>query len=423
MTDIAPNAPTALVTGGVSPHIAVIKRLKSLGYRTVLVDYKETPLAAPHADLHLQISTLDADAVEQAARTENASAIVNVSLDQPLPIVAEVRVRLGLASPLSPEAAFRLTNKDAMKQVLRNAAVDTAKWTSAQTAEELDLTGLRFPVIAKPIGGTGSLGIILAQKPADLIAQLDHCFAQARGEGVLVEEFIEGLELSLDYIIIGGEVHFLLARERYKTWVPDGKGLTCHATLAPGLLEPETEALGQKQAEAIAAAFGIQDGPLSVQAILTADGRLCVLEVAGRIGGGPGSNRVVSLVTGFDYTGASIDQQLGRPVTFETHPDPRIFCAHNVYASEGRFDRVTGMEALHDEGLVMEEYRYKVAGETVPDQLSSRSRVTAFIACADSRDALRDRLARIYDRLDILDHEGRSILRRDIALHHTLDEG
>ena len=191
MTDT--TKPAALVLGGVSPHIAVVERLKALGYRVVLADYKDAPPAAAFADTHLQISTLDADAVEQAARDVGATAIVNVCLDQPLPVVAAVRQALGLASPLSPDAAHRLTDKDAMKQVLREAGVDTARWVVADTPEALDTTGLRFPVVAKPVGGTGSLGVVFARDEADLAAQLDQSFAMARGGAVLVEEFVEGL--------------------------------------------------------------------------------------------------------------------------------------------------------------------------------------------------------------------------------------
>lgn len=414
------SRPLALVLGGVSPHIAVIERLRALGYETVLADYKPAPPAAVHADRHLQISILDADEVEQAARAVNAAAIVSVCLDQPLPILAGARAALGLASPLTPEAAHRLTNKDAMKQVLRGAGVDTARWVVADSPEALDITGLRFPVVAKPVGGTGSLGVIFARTRAELDAQLDQSFAMARGAGVLVEEFIEGLELSIDCMVIGGTVHVLLARERHKTWFSGGQEATCHATVAPAELSPDTEALMTDQARAIAPAFDIADGPLLIQSILTADGRLVVLEVAGRIGGGPGANRVVELVTGFDYVGASIDQQLGRPVHFATRPDGRVFAANNVYAGAGVFDRLTGMEALRAEGLVEEHYVYRMRGEEISDHLSGRSRVTALVAAAEDRAALRARMAQIYDRLDILDPEGRSIMRRDIGLHHTL---
>lgn len=421
MPDTSPViAKTVLVIGGVSPHIAVIERLKSLGFTTILADYKDAPPAAACADRHLQISTLDADAVLRAAQELDVQAIVNVCLDQPLPVVAEVRARLGMVSPMSREAAHRLTDKDAMKQVLRAAGVDTARWTVAASPAALDLSGLTFPVVAKPVGGTGSLGVIFARDSGALAAQLDRSFAAARGAGVLVEDFVEGQELSIDCIVIGGTVHVLLARERHKTWFSEGQEATCHATVAPAVLSSQIRALMETQARAIAHAFAIHDGPMLIQSIMTPDGRLVVLEVAGRIGGGPGGNRVVALVTGFDYVGASINQQLGRPVTFETHPDGRVFSANNIYAGAGVFDRLTGMQALLDEGLVEEHYVYRMQGEQISDHLSGRSRVTAFIAAAESRAALKTRLAEIHDRLDILDSEGRSIMRRDIGLHHTL---
>lgn len=45
--DPSSTHPTALVLGGVSPHIAVIDRLRVLGYRPVLTDYKHAPPPRP----------------------------------------------------------------------------------------------------------------------------------------------------------------------------------------------------------------------------------------------------------------------------------------------------------------------------------------------------------------------------------------
>lgn len=417
MSAADPTRPIVMVTGGVSPHITVLKRLRELGYETVLLDYKPNPVAAEHADRHLQISTLDTEAVLQAARDLNAHQIVNVCLDQPLPIVAHVRETLGLPSPLSTTAATALTDKAVMKDVLRDAGIDTARWTLVLSPDAPIPEDLRFPLVAKPVGGTGSLGLAVIRDPADLRQGLARSFEQARDAAVLLEEFVEGLELSVDYIAIDGHVQLLQTRERHKTWFSDGRENTCHATIAPAALSTEALDLLRARGPVFARAFGIENGPLLAQGILTADGRFVILEIAGRIGGGPGGTRVVHLSTGFDYVAASVDQQIGRTPLPPGKPDSRIFSANNVYASEGVFDQLIGMEDLIADGLVMEHYVYRQKGEAIPAHLSGRSRVTAFVAAAPDLATLRKNLKDIHDRLDILDPEGRSIMRRDIGYH------
>ena len=60
--------PTAIVLGGTFPHITLIKKLKNRGYKTVLVDFAESPIAKEFADEHILESSLDKEKVLQIAK-------------------------------------------------------------------------------------------------------------------------------------------------------------------------------------------------------------------------------------------------------------------------------------------------------------------------------------------------------------------
>lgn len=420
MTRHNTDKPVALILGGTSPHIAVVRKLQDMGYYTVLVDYKSSPPAAAVADHHSQISTLDRDAVLKAAQDWNAQAVVNVCLDQPVPVVAWVQEQLGLPCIINSQVAQLVTNKDDMKQALVAAGVPTAGWAMLAQPDDAAALKLDFPVVAKPVAGTGSLGVVFARDAAQLAQVLGHSFEHASGNGVLVEEFIEGLELSVDCIVVEGKVHVLLARERHKTWLADKTESTCHASLSPAELTSQETLSVDQVCSAIAQGFGLENGPMLVQGIVDKTGRFVVLEVAARLGGGPGASRVVALKTGFDYVQASIDQQLGRPVTVALRDSGYFYAANNVYASAGIFAQISGLEDAVNAGLIEEYYVYRTPGDEMPERLSGRSRVTAFVTKSKTRIGLAQKMEQIIPMLDIRDSEDKPVLRADIGLHRSL---
>jgi formate-dependent phosphoribosylglycinamide formyltransferase (GAR transformylase) len=78
--------PVAIVLGGTSPHIELIKNLKNRGYYVILVDYYENPPAKICADEHLQESALDKDKVLEIAQRRKASLVLSCCVDKFIPV-------------------------------------------------------------------------------------------------------------------------------------------------------------------------------------------------------------------------------------------------------------------------------------------------------------------------------------------------
>ena len=154
--------------------------------------------------------------------------------------------------------------------------------------------------------------------------------------------------------------------------------------------------------------------PLLVQFMVDGD-EARVIEFAPRVGGGL-NYRFVLLNTGVDIIDATVDAYLGRPALPAGGTGRGYLSANHVYTEAGRFGEVRNVEALLGEGTVAEFYLHKARGAPIGASMSSADRVASFMVRADSEAELLGRTREAMQRLDVLDVEGRSIMRRDVYL-------
>ncbi|WP_179381642.1 ATP-grasp domain-containing protein [Jannaschia marina] len=414
MNDTVPR-PTAVVLGGTSPHIALIGLLRARGWRVVLVDYLPHPPAASHADLHVQESTLDPAAVRRVAEAEGATLVIATCVDQANVVAIEVSEAMGLPHPYPHATAALIGNKGGMKARLRDAGLPTARHVYIEDPADLarQVAGLSFPLVVKPADSNGSAGVRRADDMAALEEHLALALGISRVGQAVVEEFVTGPELSIDCFVEAGRAKIVLVRRKFQMLgVPTDKVIQSTGSIAPYPLPAEVQAGAEDVLSDLAAAFGLDNVPMLVQAFLT-DAGLSLIEFSPRLSGGTGS-AVTRMVSGFDAIEASLDSWLGRPVSVDLAPTGLWTMTNTVYADPGTFERVEGVEALLDDGTIARWMSYRAPGTEIGDDMSTRSRVGAFLVTAPDRAGAFARTRAAIERLEVRDTAGRAIMRRDI---------
>jgi biotin carboxylase len=406
--------PLAIVLGGTHPHRALIGNLKARGYRVLLVDYLESPPAKAAADEHVRISTLAMDDVLALARAREAALVIAACVDRANVTAAYVAERLGLPAPYDFATAELIANKRAMKQRLLSLGVPTAAFEVLGSAAEAERLSMRFPVVAKPIDTGGSKGVRKAGDPVQLQLAVQEAFRVTRSAEILVEEFLDGVEVSADCLVQDGEPHVLMLRRKYVQRGEAGEVLSAYASVCPGGMRPAAEARIQRLTRDIARGFGLRTTPLLVQFMVDGDD-VRVIEFAPRVGGGL-NYRVVLLHAGIDIVDASVDAFLGRSVTLAAARSGGYIATHHVYTEAGRFGQVRKHERLVEEGIVAEFYVNKTRGAPIGAGMTSADRVASFIVLAQSAEELLRRVREAMQRIDVVDVDGRSIIRRHVYL-------
>jgi D-alanine-D-alanine ligase len=191
----------------------------------------------------------------------------------------------------SPAAACRLAwDKPAAKSVVRAAGVTTPDWVAlphstfrelgAAAVLDLIVARLGLPLMVKPASGGSSLGVQKVSRVEDLPAAMVSCFAY--GDTVMVERFIDGVELALSVVDLGRGPESLPAVEI----VPESGVFDYTSRYTPGMTEYHaparvSDAVATRAAEValtVHRALGLSD--LSrTDAIVTEDGEVHFLEV------------------------------------------------------------------------------------------------------------------------------------------------
>lgn len=401
----------ALVLAGGFPQIALIRELKSRNIQVLLADYNAEPVAKAYADRFFQVSTLDVPAITALAREEKVDFLITACTDQALLTVAQVSETLGLPCYIDYETARNVTNKSYMKQVFNRAGIPTAKHLILEKLETGALAELRYPVIVKPVDCNSSKGVKKAMNEEELLPAFAEAVAFSRTKTAVVEEFIQGREITVDVQVENGKAHVL--SEAYSDKIADKDKFVIFRTRYP-VREPDAiQCQIRETAQKIADAFGLVNSMMLIQ--LISDGeRIYVLEFSARTGGGV-KYRLIRQVSGFDVIKAVVDLTLGEiPHVQPSAPAAKYISNLFLYCHPGIFDRLEGFEELKQEGVLEEYFLFKWRGARMTGTSSSGDRIAGFTILDDSLPALQKKYEIALSRIRVLDPEGKDILRHDL---------
>ena len=241
------------VLAGGFPQIALIRELKSRGFYVILADYYEAPVAKDYADVFFQVSTLDVDAICSIARSENVDFLITVCTDQALHTVAKVSEELGLPCYLTYQTALNVTNKQYMKKVFAEHGIPTAKHAVMGVFDENMISDMSFPVIVKPVDCNSSKGVRKCENIEELIPFFNEAVNYSRTHTAVIEEYINGSEVSVDVYVEEGNAHILCISNSDK--IADKDKFVIFRAIWPANISNTVRCQIQKIAQQIADAF------------------------------------------------------------------------------------------------------------------------------------------------------------------------
>lgn len=241
---------------------------------------------------------------------------VITSCDYYLPTVARIAGHLGLPGP-GPEAVGNACRKDATRRVLADAGLPGPRfavheeWAGlASAAREIG-----YPLVVKPVDLCAGMYVRRVDDEAQL-AEVFRALADfpvnARGQrrtpAVLLEELLDGPEVSVETVSYAGAVHIVGVTDKSiggaPAFIETGHMFPADLSLA------DTDAAEQTALGALKA-LGLTDGVVAHTEIKLTSAGPRVVEVNPR----PAGNRITELVrhvTGIDLAAAFVDVALGR---------------------------------------------------------------------------------------------------------------
>ncbi|WP_420309844.1 ATP-grasp domain-containing protein [Streptomyces sp. YS-B37] len=349
---------------------------RSLGLHPVLLAADPSRYASVGGAEVVRTDTDDVRAVVEACRglaVGRRVAGVATSSDYYVETAAAAAVVLGLPAN-SPADLAGVRDKGTQRARLAAAGVRVPRFTVAGTVDEVLAAAAEtgYPVVVKPVTGSGSLGVLLCADPEQAADHGRALFARGSDERgravprrVTVEEFVSGAEYSAE--VLDGTVAGITAKHLGAQPLFVETGHDFPAALAPAAREAVTEA-----AEAAVRALGIGLGPAHVELRLGPAGPV-LIEVNPRLAGG-WIPRLVREATGADLILATVAAFSGLPSPVAVTAARGAAIRFVVPAGSGRLRGVDGVaRACAVPGVVdVEMYREPGAEITVSGDFRDR---------------------------------------------------
>ena len=286
----------------------LVEKAKEMGLRTICFAWAEGAVCKDLVDVFYPISIVEKEHILAICQQEHIDGICTIASDVAAPTVAYVAEQMGLVAN-TYEASLCANNKWLMRQAFTSADVPCPQHMCV-TNVDIDAiqTQMTLPLIVKPSDRSGSLAVNKITDWAQLPAALQEAqTASFKGEA-MVEEFIEGREISVEFISYQAKHYPLQITDKVTTGAPHFVELEHHQ---PSTLSADMYDTIYAITERALNALGITNGASHAEYKITDEGRVYVMEIGARMGGDFIGSDLVQLSTGYDFVRGVIEVALG----------------------------------------------------------------------------------------------------------------
>ena len=362
--------------------------------------------------LDFRVPTVATETILEFNRTHPLTAIVGVDDDTTL-LATTASEALGL--PHNPVASAKATrDKYLLRKTLAQNGVSVPAYHRFSIYDDpTEKTQISFPCVIKPLSLSASRGVIRADTPTEFIeafqrtTKLLHALRRADeissskehpSQYVLVEDYIPGIEVALEGILLDGELKTLTIFDK-----PDPlEGPFFEETLyiTPSRLSTDIQKALHRVTTEAADALGLRHGPVHAE-LRYNDNGAHLIEIAARTIGGLCA-RTLRFGTGMSLEELVIRHAVGEPVeTFQREQQAAGVMMIPV-PKAGILGEVRGETAAYRvDGIVEVNITIPIGGEVVP--LPEGARYLGFIfARAETPEVVETALREAHRRLTFI---------------------
>jgi biotin carboxylase len=293
-----------LVLGAGPAQLGLLEAARRRGVFTIAVDRDPAALGFAYADRRAIISTEDERGIQRLAAAERVDGVIAPGIDWPVGIAARVAAKVGIAHPLEPAVGVLAVSKVRQRERFDATGVPQPRWQLVSEPEE----GFPLPCVVKAPDRQGQRGLTVVRDERELAPAIKAAIEVSRTGAALVEELVEGTEVTVNAFSVEGDFHALTVTDRI-TAEPPAFGVA----LAHVWPSEDAGAAADITRQAVEA-LGIRNGPTYTQ---IRGGK--VMEVAARLGGGHDAE-LCEAALGVDLNGLALSAALGEEAP---PPEPR----------------------------------------------------------------------------------------------------
>lgn len=397
--------PTVLVLGAARQQIFTLKAIKELGCRLVAIDRNPLAPGAMIADVFKTVDVRDIEGALQVAKEHGVDAILPLN-DFGVITASAVAEALGLVG-ISRKAAADATNKARMRAIWAETNVPSARFQTVQTLDEayyaVEELGV-WPLIFKPADsrGGGSRGVSRVTDMADVPRALAFAHRYSMDKVVVIEEYLEGTEHSVEMVVAGGNISILAVSDKQKTSPPYRVD---KSVIYPTRLGGDELVAVHDVAVKATQALGITVGAAHVELCMTNEGPK-LFEIGARFGGGHIAEPIIRYVTGINFVHEVVRVLLGQQPGKLVPINPIRGCVYRfLMPPAGILRSVSGIDDISRWRGILDCGLWVQVGERIRPVRTGSDRAGFIVAAGDNREfamTLADS-AEMHVRFDVVE--------------------
>lgn len=360
-------------------QVPVIKKAKEMGVYVVVADGDANAVGLKLADKPIVANITSEEDMLKVAREEKVDGVIHPCSEVSMNVMGRINDELGL-SGISRETAIRATNKHLMREAFEKFGAPSPKsmcFVNAKEAWEAFCREFLGDCILKPSRNSGSRGISKVSheefQDADGFNRFRELFEISKGESrdktVMLEQFVDGPEFSIEIIVWNHEVHILTVTDKKTTEAPHFVELGHNQ---PSIRTADEVKTLKAAAVAGVKALEVNNCACHAEAKLM-NGKAYLMEIGARLGGDFISTELTHLSTGIDMVAAAISCALGNEPCMKPIEEKHGVCIRYFCPKPGKLVSISNTEVLNDPRVYHWEIYHKV-GDMIPEVTSSLCR-------------------------------------------------
>lgn len=294
-----------LILGAGNAQIDAIEYCKKNGHKVYGCSYTDTDKGIKLLDEFEKINIIDIEKVADYVKQKEIDVVYSVGSDLAMPTVNKVSELLEMPHFVSAATAQICNMKNLMREELGQDFKGNVKFKvieNADEAKELDF----YPMIMKPVDSQGQRGVCKVENYKEICQKFDKSKSYSKSKKVILEQFLDGKEISVNGYVVDGELKFALVSDRVSFSEFPGGIIKKH--LIPTCFSAEVVKRVEELAQRVVRKLEILNGPVYFQ-IKVVNDEPYLIEVTPRLDGCH-MWRLIKYCTGVDLLDISFNHLL-----------------------------------------------------------------------------------------------------------------
>lgn len=355
-------------------QVPIIKEAREMGYYVVAADGNPDAVGLQYADKQICANITSEEEMLAIAKAEHIDGVIHPCSEVSMNVMGRINDELGLCG-ISRKQAVIATNKHLMREAFSVGDAPTPISILAKSSEDAWMHFTCYfntNAILKPSRNSGSRGIAKVVKGIskdEFIKLYDTALEESHDNSVLIEQFIEGPEFSVEIIVWEGKVNVLTVTDKKTTEAPHFVELGHNQ---PSCFPNETLAIIKDAAVRGVKALGVNKCACHAE-VKVQDGKAYIIEIGARMGGDFISTVLTRLSTGIEMVAAAIDCALNIEPDLTPKTKPQGVCIRYFCPKPGILKSISNTEVLNDSRVHDWKIYYQI-GDEIPEVTSSLCR-------------------------------------------------